>query len=79
MQNLVFEWVDFHNFPNLSQNCLIKSGWLVYEWVTFFLKIDNVYGSIFKFPAARPYQDQTWVPHWVLGVGMGLELLYLEA
>ena len=28
----------------------------------FFLET-GVYGVTFKFPAARPYQNQTWIPH----------------
>ena len=36
-----------------------KSGRLIYEWVTFFGKKKNIYGSTFKFQMACPEQNQT--------------------
>ena len=37
-------------------------GDLVYGWVLFFLEIGICMGGKSNFPAARPYQNQTWVP-----------------
>ena len=65
-------------FPNLSQYWLKfkkifkRLGELAQIWPKigpigirlghFFLKNWYMYGSTFKFPAARPFQNQTWVP-----------------
>ena len=68
--NLVYEWVDFLKiFPNLSHFLKIwkKRVILLKIWPIrirmgpFFLKNWYMYGSTFKFCAARSHQNQTWV------------------
>ena len=70
----------FQNFPNMNQNwfkfwknrvILLTSGpklsRLVYKWVTFSWKIGICMVLLSNSVAAHPYQNQTWVPPWIIG------------
>ena len=71
MRNLVYKWIDFSKFPNLSQNfgknwlislkILGRIGRIVYEGVTFFLKkwVFVSMGLLSNSVVAHPYQNQT--------------------
>ena len=77
MQNLVFEWVDFQNFPKFGKKKKFwsKLGRLVYDWATFSSKMVLIW-VYFQIPSGVSLPKPKLRPHGESPKHISFNLLY---